>query len=757
MSKPFSYEENWDKIKQGLDLVVKICQNVNTESKITIALWQELYHIVYSWCCRPEEKRKEELYGKVSSFYESVVNVEEKFLKEKRGEQLLNDFLTRFGNFTTATGMIKKMFAYMHRYYIPTQQNNGDNSIRDLFTLSLLKWREIAYHGLSKRVLEALLDLVTSDRNGEKVDKSVLSKMVQAYIQLGVNEEPAVLFYKKEFQDPFVRNTKDYYTKESDSFLRDNGVSEYMKKAEARLAQEESLATYYLHPTTKTELVRACEEVLIERHMQDLQDEFQLMLRDDKSEDMKRFYGLLSRIPNGLVNSADTMKKFLTEVGNSIVTKYQKTLSNRNAIKDSIQLIQDLLKLHEKYTTIIKSCFSDHNLFRQAMDEAFTIFVNKKVGVFIMAEILNHYVDFFLRGQEKLSEVQLEERMDSTVRIFTYFDDKDIFYSTFRKSLSKRLLAKKYNEDAERSFIAKLKQSCGDVYTKKLEGMFNDVKVSEERIPVFMEYCKNLTKPPEIELQVTVLNDLYWPLSKQTELNLPKELVTCKTIFEEYYAKSTEKRKLTWLYSYGTVVLMHPSLDEKKRKRKLELTVSLIQATTLLLFNEAENAKNGLKMKEILNVLGVNEEVLKFSIFPLIYTKAGKILTNKGADGKGKKIAEGQAVSAESIENDDVIALYPIKPGPRNKIIYPSGQAPDKKTIPKVNEERIIKIELALVRVMKARNTLKQQELIAEATKQLVKWFKPDPRLMKKRIENLMERGFMRRDEDDQTLIHYQA
>jgi len=238
MSKPFSYEENWDKIKQGLDLVVKICQNVNTESKITIALWQELYHIVYSWCCRPEEKRKEELYGKVSSFYESVVNVEEKFLKEKRGEQLLNDFLTRFGNFTTATGMIKKMFAYMHRYYIPTQQNNGDNSIRDLFTLSLLKWREIAYHGLSKRVLEALLDLVTSDRNGEKVDKSVLSKMVQAYIQLGVNEEPAVLFYKKKFQDPFVRNTKDYYTKESDSFLRDNGVSEYMKKAEARTGNE---------------------------------------------------------------------------------------------------------------------------------------------------------------------------------------------------------------------------------------------------------------------------------------------------------------------------------------------------------------------------------------------------------------------------------------------------------------------------------------------------------------------------------------
>jgi len=162
------------------------------------------------------------------------------------------------------------------------------------------------------------------------------------------------------------------------------------------------------------------------------------------------------------------MKKFLNEVGTAIVNEQSKGLSDRAAIQNSITLILELLKLHKKYTDIIKSCFSHHNLFRQAMDEAFTIFVNKNVGVFTMAEILNFYVDHLLKGSEKLLEDHLDESADSTVKIFTYFDNKDMFYAAFRKSLSKRLLSKKYKEDAERNFIAKLKQSCGDVYTKKL-------------------------------------------------------------------------------------------------------------------------------------------------------------------------------------------------------------------------------------------------------------------------------------------------
>jgi len=99
----------------------------------------------------------------------------------------------------------------------------------------------------------------------------------------------------------------------------------------------------------------------------------------------------------------------------------------------------------------------------------------------------------------------------------------------------------------------------------------------------------------------------------------------------------------------------------------------------------------------------------------------------------------------------------------RKKLQFPAGSSvkskidDSKKLRDKTNEERVLKIELALVRVMKSRNVMNIQELIGEASGQLAKFFRPDPKIMKKRIENLMERGFMRRDEEDQRKIHYCA
>jgi len=218
--------------------------------------------------------------------------------------------------------------------------------------------------------------------------------------------------------------------------------------------------------------------------------------------------------------------------------------------------------------------------------------------------------------------------------------------------------------------------------------MFNDVKVSDERVPAFKQYCESKGKVLDIDLQVTVLNDLYWPLSKQTEITLPKELIPCVKVFEEFYSLQTDKRRLTWLYNQGTVVLNHTMLDEKKRKRKVELTVSCIQACILLLFNDSVSYK----FKDIREALGTTEEMLKFSITPLVFSKM-RILANRGAEGKGRPKpqqkedfdgdGEGEGdggenagkISSASLQPDDVIQLIPLRTGGKLKIAYPPGHA----------------------------------------------------------------------------------
>lgn len=74
----------------------------------------------------------------------------------------------------------------------------------------------------------------------------------------------------------------------------------------------------------------------------------------------------------------------------------------------------------------------------------------------------------------------------------------------------------------------------------------------------------------------------------------------------------------------------------------------------------------------------------------------------------------------------------------------------------KVNEDRSIAIEAAIVRTMKARLTLSHQQLIVEVLSQL-SFFKPDPKTIKRGIESLIDREYLTRDMNNSNLYTYVA
>ena len=62
-----------------------------------------------------------------------------------------------------------------------------------------------------------------------------------------------------------------------------------------------------------------------------------------------------------------------------------------------------------------------------------------------------------------------------------------------------------------------------------------------------------------------------------------------------------------------------------------------------------------------------------------------------------------------------------------------------------------------MVKVMKSRKKLDHNTLIAECTKILSNKFQPDPLAIKKRIEGLIEREYIERDEADRRIYKYIA
>ena len=75
----------------------------------------------------------------------------------------------------------------------------------------------------------------------------------------------------------------------------------------------------------------------------------------------------------------------------------------------------------------------------------------------------------------------------------------------------------------------------------------------------------------------------------------------------------------------------------------------------------------------------------------------------------------------------------------------------------KVSEDRRYEIEASIVRVMKARKRLQINQLITEVTEQLQRRFPPNPSQIKSRVETLLEREYLKRDDNDQRVFHYVA
>jgi len=75
----------------------------------------------------------------------------------------------------------------------------------------------------------------------------------------------------------------------------------------------------------------------------------------------------------------------------------------------------------------------------------------------------------------------------------------------------------------------------------------------------------------------------------------------------------------------------------------------------------------------------------------------------------------------------------------------------------KVDEDRRHMVEATIVKVMKTRRRIEHNALLTESTKILINKFNPDPTLIKKRIESLIEREYLERDPEDRRFYKYIA
>lgn len=748
MSMDEKYVENiWGLLKNAI-------QEIQKKNNSGLS-FEELYRNAYTMVLH---KHGERLY---TGLKEVVTTHLESKVREDVLKSLNNNFLQTlnqaWNDHQTSMVMIRDILMYMDRVYV--QQNDVDN----VYNLGLIVFRDqvVRYGGIRDHLRETLLGLVMRERKGEVVDRMSIKNASQMLVILGINSRSV---YEEDFERPFLIQSADFYKMESQKFLTENSASVYIKKVESRINEEAERAKHYLDDSTERFIVEVVEDELIKKHMKTIVEMENSgvvhMLMNQKTDDLACMYKLFSRVPDGLKTISDCVSNYLREQGKALVEE-QEPATN------AITFVQNLLDLKDKLDHFLHKSFNNDKIFKHMIATDFEYFLNLNPK---SPEYLSLFIDDKLKkGVKGMTEQEIEAVLDKTMVLFRFLQEKDVFERYYKNHLAKRLLLNKsVSDDSEKNMISKLKTECGCQFTSKLEGMFKDMTVSNTIMEEFKEHitssCQN--QPLHgVDLSVRVLTTGFWPTNNPSlNCTIPNAPRSAFDVFRRFYLAKHSGRQLTLQPQLGSADLnavfygsrredeeggkdgASSSVSVGTSPRKHIIQVSTYQMCVLMLFNKRER----LSYEEIESETAIPEKDLIRALQSLAMGKPSQRILIKSP-----KTKEIEPTHLFYINDSFSSKFHRVK----IQTVAAKGESePERRdTRSKVDEDRKHEIEAAIVRIMKARRHMAHNVLVSEVTEQLKIRFLPSPVVIKKRIENLIDREYLARTSEDRKTYTYVA
>lgn len=457
------------------------------------------------------------------------------------------------------------------------------------------------------------------------------------------------------------------------------------------------------------------------------------MLSINAVDDLSRMYNLYSKYPADLEPIADMVHEHIKKAGSEVVDKAKPEAGRGVDVNHA--LVRNLIALHAQYNKVVTDCFDRAQVFQKALKKAFEDFINKDNRV---SKLLAKFVDAVLKKGTKLNIKDVDGTLDNVVFIYGYIQEKDVFERDYQYHLARRLLnGLCESEFSEKSMIAKLKTECGYQWTNKLEGMFKDVVMSKDLMTKFRADFH--TGDIDVALDVNICTTGYWPSTKAVPCKLPAVLQKCCDKFKTFYLQQHGGRKLEWRMDQGQAELECAFSPKMKRG----LSLSTYQMIIMLTFGD----QKVITMKQILDTTKIPQYELANHLLSLCHPRVKVLL--KRPDHKDLKDTDKLMINpkyANKLMNISVPLLKTVED--------PNKQAQEEKHI---QLQRRHQMDAAVVRIMKARQTLRHNLLVAEVMQQLSARFSPKPNDIKKRIEALIEQEYLQRDANDRGTYQYLA
>eukprot|EP01097_Dermamoeba_algensis_P005433 TRINITY_DN3455_c0_g1_i1.p1 TRINITY_DN3455_c0_g1~~TRINITY_DN3455_c0_g1_i1.p1 ORF type:complete len:640 (-),score=159.80 TRINITY_DN3455_c0_g1_i1:66-1985(-) len=614
---------------------------------------------------------------------------------------------------------------------------------QSLYACSMFKWKEHLLDELKEKLNSSIMQTITRERNGEQISQDLIFTAISSYIKVGVTNKDCFEYYRENFESFYISSSCDFYLCESSSVIAAKGVSEYMILAERRLEEESRKSKKYLPLESREKVRKEIERVLVGVHLETLLSEAENFFKNESSSDLSRMYKLL------MTQGAPSMKPLLNILEGYIFSFGMDKLKelgllSEKEIRDpniSRTYFELLYQVYIKFHSQVNVTFFNDPQFLSAFERAFRKIVNHPPFAQVSpkpAELLAKFADLMLKKSAKkdVEENVVEETLSQLISLFKYLDDKDVFQKFYSKAMAKRLISgSSLSDDAESFMVGQLKQMCGYEYSAKFQKMLNDINNMSELNEKFTTFLTN-NKKETVDFSVMVLTSGSWPMPSQPPPFItPPELEECTKLFEEFYVKSHQGRKLTWFHnlSKGEVDI---TVEGWKRHK---LHASSHQISILLLFNSSTL----LSFSDILKIIGMKENDLKRNLMSLVEAKLIQI-----QDATSGVIESSPSLS--SITSSSNFLLNPSFTSKfvkirLNPVVITSEANESDDTYKGLQDDRNFVVQATIVRIMKARLRLDHANLVSEVYADPNLRFKPEISLIKKALESLIEKEYLKR------------
>ncbi|VDL80118.1 unnamed protein product [Nippostrongylus brasiliensis] len=716
--------------------------------------WDDKFHDVYDICVAIPEPLSSRLYASmkkciemhVTSLYEKIATVP--------SDELLNQYYSMWKIYYKGANYVHRLFGYLNNQFVKSKRSvEGDAvasyatflqkpDVKEIGCLAMDIWKERLIEPILDKLVNLLLAAIGQDRLGNvPPNKDVIAGVISSFLQieefeyspnepvaLGVKlsyREPPREFYQEAFESRFLASTEEYYSGLAQKLLADMTCSKYMEA-----------------------VIRLCQDVMINAHKDKLHAVCHELITNEERKDLRNMYRLLKPIPSGLLVMAKEFEDYVRKKGLDLIS----TISGENVPQ---QFVDNVLKVHEKFHAMKTEVFMDDGDFAGALDKALQSVVNLKEGSGPprASERLARYTDNLLRKSAKgMSEAEVDQQLSKAIVIFRYIEDKDVFQKYYSKMLASRLIMGfSVAMDAEEAMINKLKQACGYEFTSKLSRMFTDIGLSNELADKFNKHLDKTNTSVHVSMQPLVLQAGSWPLSapqpgtnngnsETISFILPPILQPSVEAFEEYYIGAHNGRKLTWLFNMSHGELRLTYLD-----KPYLISMSVHQMSVLLCFQDKDSVKlqfsfltTTFKLSVISMATGITGDALLRNVRSIVdanlLTSAGKELND----------------SSELVLNKSFTCKR-LRFRLATPQVVKNAEKEAEAVSNTVTHDRKYYMECAIVRIMKTRKVLKHNALISEVVEQTRSRFTPDVAFIKKSIEDLIEKLYIQRtDQNDE-------